>query len=159
MQPQLQQSNAGLCRAVLCCRPGVFAGLLQPVSQSLLGVMCSHASPAANGNANGCASSSSSQASLLSSSPVRSASSCGPPPGFANGNSPANGTLSGSNKSAQQQRQQHAQSQALQQQQRWGELRLPLQLGHPPADTAVFAPLMAALQELQVCSDPGHKKQ
>jgi hypothetical protein len=27
---------------------------------------------------------------------------------------------------------------------------LPLQLGQPPADTAVFAPLMAALQELQV---------
>jgi hypothetical protein len=25
-----------------------------------------------------------------------------------------------------------------------------MQLGHPPADTAVFAPLMAALQELQV---------
>lgn len=31
-----------------------------------------------------------------------------------------------------------------------GELRLPLALGHPPADTAVFAPVMAALQELQV---------
>jgi len=32
---------------------------------------------------------------------------------------------------------------------------MPLQLSHPPADTAVFAPLMAALQELQV--RPGHQ--
>lgn len=37
-----------------------------------------------------------------------------------------------------------------QQQQLWGELRMPLVLGQPPADTAVFAPVMAALQDLQV---------
>jgi hypothetical protein len=44
-----------------------------------------------------------------------------------------------------------AQQQQQQQQQRsCSELRMPLVLGQPPADTAVFAPVMAALQELQV---------
>jgi hypothetical protein len=43
-------------------------------------------------------------------------------------------------------------SQQQQQQRSCSELRMPLMLGHPPADTAVFAPVMAALQEIQVSS-------
>lgn len=128
------------------------AGLLQPVSQAHLGIVCSQqgsAAAASNGACNGCASSSSSQASLLSSSPARSASSCGPPPGFANGSLPSSSRAAGTPQ-RQQHTQQVPQQQQPQQGQRWGELRLPMQLGHPPADTAVFAPLMAALQELQV---------
>jgi hypothetical protein len=42
------------------------------------------------------------------------------------------------------------QQQQQQQQRSCSELRMPLMLGHPPADTAVFAPVMAALQEIQV---------
>lgn len=147
--------------------PCMHTGLLQPVSHANMGVMCQHASTAgANGihACNGCSSSGSSITSQhpgLSSSPCRSGSSFGPPPGFTNGSAAccSNGRLAGSNQQRLQQQQQHYQqqqhSQPPQQQQRWGELRMPLQLSHPPADTAVFAPLMAALQELQV--RPGHQ--
>jgi hypothetical protein len=60
-----------------------------------------------------------------------------------------------SNGTSQQQLQNGVQQQgpgsSQQQQQRsCSELRMPLVLGHPPADTAVFAPVMAALQEIQV---------
>lgn len=149
-------------RVLLCCPCP--AGLLQPVSQAHLGVVSSqHASSTAaaiNGTCNGCASSSSSIGSSSissSSSQARGASSsCGPPPGFANGTLPTSSKTAAGAPSQQQRQQQHTQQQGPHQQQqqqvqqRWGELRLPMQLGHPPADTAVFAPLMAALQELQV---------
>jgi hypothetical protein len=121
------------------------AGLLQPVNAASMGIMSSSSSLliATGGGCSG-------HGLALSSSPCSSTSSQHDrPPSWANGSSrstPVHHT------SARHQQQQPSPSPppSQQQQQLWGELRMPLVLGQPPADTAVFAPLMAGLQELQV---------
>ncbi|KAF8073219.1 Abcb9 [Scenedesmus sp. PABB004] len=113
-------------------------GLLQPVSAANLGVL----SPAA------ATPHAARPGLLLSSSPAS-------PGGHALLHPRGSGAGGGAHHpaAAQQQQQQPAPRGVAP---RWGELRVPLVLGQPPADTAALAPVMAALQELQVQLGAAH---